>query len=72
MLSSQVPMAAAARGRVMPAPERSVHKNGPCEQVVAGFDHTGADCVGSMREAGFRCALVERPPGPYAMAIGAT
>ena len=35
-----------------------------------GFDYTGADCIGWMREAGFREVRVERLQGPYSMAVG--
>lgn len=38
-------------------------------ETAGGFDYTGADCVGWMREAGFREARVERLSGPYSMAI---
>jgi SAM-dependent methyltransferase len=38
-------------------------------ETPGGFDYTGADCIGWMREAGFREARVERLPGPYAMAV---
>jgi hypothetical protein len=39
-------------------------------ETAGGFDYTGAECIGWMREAGFRAARVERLTGPYAMAIG--
>ena len=35
-----------------------------------GFDYTGADCIGWMKEAGFREARVEHLVGPESMAIG--
>ncbi len=35
-----------------------------------GFDYTGADCMGWMREAGFRDVRVEPLQGPYSMAVG--
>ena len=35
-----------------------------------GFDYTGADCVGWMKEAGFREARVEHLGGPDSMVIG--
>ena len=38
-------------------------------ETPGGFDYTGSDCTGWMREAGFREAYVERLPGPYAMAV---
>ncbi|HEX3351770.1 MAG TPA: methyltransferase [Terriglobales bacterium] len=36
----------------------------------AGFDYTGADCQGWMKEAGFREARVEHLVGPDSMVIG--
>lgn len=39
-------------------------------ETPAGFDYTGADCVGWMREAGFRDAHVEALQGPYSMVVG--
>ena len=35
-----------------------------------GFDYTGADCAGWMRDAGFRAVRVEPLQGPYSMAVG--
>ena len=35
-----------------------------------GFDYTGADCVGWMKEAGFRETRVEHLVGPDSMVIG--
>ena len=35
-----------------------------------GFDYTGADCSGWMKEAGFRETRVERLIGPDSMVIG--
>jgi hypothetical protein len=35
-----------------------------------GFDYTGADCIGWMREAGFREARVEHLVGPDSMVVG--
>ena len=34
-----------------------------------GFDYTGADCIGWMKEAGFREARVEHLVGPESMVI---
>lgn len=39
-------------------------------ETPGGFDYTGADCRGWMREAGFREARVEHLVGPHSMAIG--
>jgi SAM-dependent methyltransferase len=39
-------------------------------ETPAGFDYTGADCRGWMREAGFRDVRVEHLQGPYSMAVG--
>jgi len=39
-------------------------------ETPAGFDYTGADCMGWMKEAGFREARVEHLMGPESMAIG--
>ena len=35
-----------------------------------GFDYTGADCIGWMREAGFREMRVEPLVGPNSMVVG--
>jgi hypothetical protein len=35
-----------------------------------GFDYTGADCIGWMKEAGFREARVEHLVGPDSMVVG--
>ena len=35
-----------------------------------GFDYTGADCAGWMKEAGFRETRVEHLVGPDSMVIG--
>jgi hypothetical protein len=39
-------------------------------ETPGGFDYTGADCVGWMREAGFHGARVEHLLGPDSMVIG--
>ena len=39
-------------------------------ETPAGFDYTGADCTGWMREAGFSATRVEPLVGPDSMAIG--
>lgn len=39
-------------------------------ETPGGFDYTGADCVGWMRDAGFREARVEPLVGAHSMAIG--
>jgi uncharacterized protein YijF (DUF1287 family) len=39
-------------------------------ETRGGFDYTGADCIGWMREAGFREGRVEHLAGPYSMAVG--
>lgn len=39
-------------------------------ETPAGFDYTGADCMGWMREAGFRDARVEHLVGPDSMVVG--
>jgi precorrin-6B methylase 2 len=38
-------------------------------ETTGGFDYTGADCIGWMREAGFRDAYVERLTGTHSMAV---
>ena len=39
-------------------------------ETPGGFDYTGADCVGWMKEAGFRETRVEHLVGPDSMVIG--
>jgi hypothetical protein len=39
-------------------------------ETPGGFDYTGADCIGWMKEAGFREARVEHLAGPDSMVIG--
>jgi hypothetical protein len=39
-------------------------------ETPAGFDYTGADCVGWMREVGFRDMRVENLAGPTSMVVG--
>jgi hypothetical protein len=39
-------------------------------ETPGGYDYTGADCVGWMREAGFRDAYVEHLIGPDSMVVG--
>ena len=39
-------------------------------ETPAGFDYTGADCQGWMKEAGFRETRVEHLVGPDSMVIG--
>ena len=39
-------------------------------ETPGGFDYTGADCMGWMREAGFRETRVEHLVGPDSMVIG--
>jgi hypothetical protein len=39
-------------------------------ETPGGFDYTGADCQGWMREAGFRSTRVEHLVGPDSMVIG--
>ncbi|MCB1091578.1 MAG: methyltransferase, partial [Verrucomicrobiae bacterium] len=39
-------------------------------ETSGGFDYTGADCQGWMREAGFRETRVEHLVGPDSMVIG--
>src|SRR4051812_1268660 len=39
-------------------------------ETPGGFDYTGADCVGWMKEAGFKEARVEHLVGPDSMVIG--
>ena len=39
-------------------------------ETHGGFDYTGADCIGWMRDAGFREARVEHLAGPDSMVIG--
>jgi len=39
-------------------------------ETTGGFDYTGADCTGWMKEAGFRETRVEHLVGPDSMVIG--
>jgi len=39
-------------------------------ETPGGFDYTGADCMGWMKEAGFRETLVEHLIGPDSMVVG--
>ena len=39
-------------------------------ETPGGFDYTGADCIGWMKEAGFRETRVEHLVGPESMVIG--
>jgi hypothetical protein len=39
-------------------------------ETPGGFDYTGADCMGWMREAGFRQTRVEHLIGPDSMVVG--
>jgi O-methyltransferase domain/Dimerisation domain len=39
-------------------------------ETPGGFDYTGADCTGWMRDAGFRDTRVEHLVGPDSMAVG--
>ena len=39
-------------------------------ETAGGFDYTGADCMGWMKEAGFRDAYVEHLAGPDSMVVG--
>jgi hypothetical protein len=39
-------------------------------ETPGGFDYTGADCVGWMKEAGFSSARVEHLVGPDSMVVG--
>jgi len=39
-------------------------------ETPGGFDYTGADCVGWMKEAGFRDTYVEHLIGPDSMVVG--
>ena len=39
-------------------------------ETPGGFDFTGADCMGWMKEAGFRETRVEHLVGPDSMVIG--
>jgi hypothetical protein len=39
-------------------------------ETPGGFDYTGADCVGWMKEAGFRDTYVEHLTGPDSMVVG--
>jgi hypothetical protein len=38
-------------------------------ETPGGFDYTGADCLGWMREAGFREVRLQHLQGPYSMAV---
>jgi ketosteroid isomerase-like protein len=39
-------------------------------ETDGGFDYTGADCAGWMRESGFRETWVEHLTGPHSMVVG--
>lgn len=39
-------------------------------ELPGGFDYTGADCCGWMKEAGFRETRVEHLAGPESMVVG--
>jgi hypothetical protein len=39
-------------------------------ETPGGFDYTGADCCGWMRDAGFRETRVEHLVGPDSMVVG--
>jgi O-methyltransferase domain len=39
-------------------------------ETPGGFDYTGADCVGWMKEAGFRETRLEHLVGPDSMVVG--
>jgi hypothetical protein len=39
-------------------------------ETPGGFDYTGADCIGWMKEAGFRKAYVQHLVGPDSMVVG--
>lgn len=39
-------------------------------ETPGGFDYTGADCMGWMKEAGFRATYVEHLVGPDSMVVG--
>ncbi len=39
-------------------------------ETPGGFDYTGADCIGWLKEAGFREAYVEHLVGPDSMVVG--
>ena len=39
-------------------------------ETTGGFDYTGADCIGWMKEAGFRDGYVEHLVGPDSMVVG--
>jgi hypothetical protein len=39
-------------------------------ETEGGFDYTGADCIGWMKEAGFKECYVEHLVGPDSMVVG--
>jgi hypothetical protein len=39
-------------------------------ETPGGFDYTGADCQGWMKDAGFRETRVEHLAGPESMVVG--
>jgi hypothetical protein len=39
-------------------------------ETPGGFDYTGADCIGWMKETGFKEAYVEHLVGPDSMVVG--
>ena len=39
-------------------------------ETRGGFDYTGADCIGWMKEAGFKECYVEHLVGPDSMVVG--
>ena len=39
-------------------------------ETNAGFDYTGANCIGWLKDTGFRQARVEHLVGPDSMVVG--
>ena len=51
-------------------PEKALLSLNMLIETADGFDYTGADCSGWMKEAGFRETRVEHLVGPDSMVIG--
>ncbi len=57
------------------SPYRSCARTRTCRvnmliETEGGFDYSGADCVGWMKEAGFKDTYVEPLIGPDSMVVG--
>ena len=45
-------------------------REGAASSEESGLDYAGADCIGWMRDAGFRTAQAANLAGPYVMVVG--